>query len=1011
VQFLELIILNMQKNEFLQCKKIRIIFPVIIFLFTCSLYSATGSLWGKQDLRVTKTQWFDIIYTPKSSALAAVMYENADRIYEEVAGQYDMVPEFRMPMVITPGVDNLNAFWTSAPYNHIVIYDTSIAEIGELSTYSETLLSVFRHELTHAVTNNMKNKEWKRVTKIFGDPLVPGMLLVSTGISEGATLTSESADGEGRLNDEYAKHPVKQAKIEGKFPSYYDVKGSSDKYPYGSAYYFNGAFHQWLQDNYGMEAYAKFWFNVVNGKKTFINSNFKLAFGVGIKEAWKKFAEEYSVPEINSNPLSVSEVKDFFVPDSEKYSRLNNSGSRYASLCSSNQSVFWIDSSCNKVQTVPVSKIGEKSVKPKTLFSLAGLEEISVSKDERFMAVSFYSQNGAGTKALIKIYDLKKKKFVTVKESGLKNGAIIQYKDDYYLVANKYESPDNYQVIKKLVFKDDKLVSVEDVSKTVQKMNTFNFEYTQLEDGKFAYIKKEGLDYSICVQNINNVNYLEYNLPEERMVVASLSGNGDKLYFSWTVPDSMPALGILDTKDGSVFLSDKELSGGVFEPVAIPDLSEIVYIGHFYKQNRLFAGDFSQHYDEVLDAQEISASEIETAANKEKEQLPELEYENYKSIDYIKRGLFIPFSAYETEYFGKNSTYTSGIASYILGATYITSNPWSNGSNDLYQLTGGWNYLNNSFGIGLTANLGTDTQLFTSAIDVKNEFDSNGWKLSSGKLSLSGLVYIGNITYFTYINESAAKIGRQDVKNKELTMLDEFRFWDSSYFNCCSPSSDTIYTSLSNLLTIGISNVHKINDSRYNKAGVTALLGAELRKDDAITGDPVTYINNFNLYPVLKAYIPGLFPIRLNYELLPLQSIYGYTNNSYKAGRSIMDFKAETILFGREIQRSVPFLSALYLNDIYISMGYAFTLGTAGMEKVGFQLSYLPDYISGALDNKGKVLDSVYLKVALELTPNLGLFANSAYKMNFYTMISYTMNGVAENKLPLNFFIGTTANF
>ena len=237
----------MMKNNVKKAKKsvnCRQQIALLAVFFLCAQLSAhTGMLWGEKNLRVAKTKWFDIIYPARCEESASILYEKADSVYEEVTAQYGLTPSFRMPVVITPAVEKFNAFWEAAPYNHIAIYDTGVSAESEIAVFSETLISVFRHELTHAVTYNMKNGFWRFMGNVFGDCIAPGMLSVTTGMAEGATVTSESAAGEGRLNDEYSKHFVKQAKIEGKFPSYHDVSGASDVAPGGAPYYFNGAFH------------------------------------------------------------------------------------------------------------------------------------------------------------------------------------------------------------------------------------------------------------------------------------------------------------------------------------------------------------------------------------------------------------------------------------------------------------------------------------------------------------------------------------------------------------------------------------------------------------------------------------------------------------------------------------------------------------------------------------------------------------------------------------------------
>lgn len=1013
----------MQKNVFRQCKSLKIILKKLFVIgtlcfFSQGVFAGTGSLLGKNNLRVSKTQWFDIIYPPESQTVAAILFEKADEIYAEVTSLYDLTPAFRMPLVITPGTDNLNAFWTAAPYNHIVIYDTSINEVGELSTYSETLLSVFRHELTHAVTNNMKNGYWQVFTKIFGDPVVPGMLTVTSGIAEGATLTSESAAGEGRLNDEYSKHLVKQAKLEGTFPNFYDVQGASDKYPGGTTYFFNGAFHQWLQDNYGMQSYADFWYNLVNINHVFLNSNFKSAFGINIKDAWKQFMADYEVPDIAANPIT-TDIQDFFVPSSAKYSKLNNSGNRYFSLTASDDTLYWIDGVSNKIQYVSFDIFNDDKIRPKTLFTVSGIEKISVSKDNRFLAISYYSGNAAGSSARTKIYDLMNHRMFEVQETGYKNAAIIQADEEYYLVVNKYVSPNNNLIVSHLVCDDKtgRIVELETVRNDVQSLNVYNFDFVQSGNGQFAFIRKSGLNYSIVIENIDGSLSVEYGASKDRFVIGSLSAAGndgtlesDVLYFSWTEPGSMPRLGALDLRAQTIRVSDRDLSGGVYEPVRCGN--QLVYSGHFFRENRLFrAVDFtdSGEYTELI-TDVTSGHDVEIAGTSSDIPLL-LDYEPYNPFKFLTRGIFVPASIYETEYFGCNSKYISDVSMYLLGATYISANPWTDGNNDLFILTGGWNYLNNSFGIDLTVLLGTDTPLLSSTIDIKNEFDDSGWKMTSGEYSVSSSIDFGNISYLLFRNDLAIRIGRQDRRLKQLTISDEFRFFDQNYFKCCSPKDNTIYSSVSERFTIGYSNAHKAGSMRYSKAGLTATLGFEYKKDQSLGSNPVTYTSGFNVYPAVKAYLPWLFPTQINLDILPAASLFGYTKNISKAGRSIIDVKTESVLFVQEVQKALPVVHQLFLNDVNITAGYAYTLGSAEMNWVGCQMAYLGDYLDGAFKGNACHMDSIYLKANVEFTPNIGMLANSSYKMTFYSMFVYSLRACEPMKNPFSIYMGLQTNF
>ena len=92
----------------------------LVFSLLCAVLFAHGGMFsGEKKLRVVKTQWFDIIYPERCEASAAILFAKADGVYEEVTAQYGLTPAFRMPVIITPAVEQFNAFWTAVPYNHI----------------------------------------------------------------------------------------------------------------------------------------------------------------------------------------------------------------------------------------------------------------------------------------------------------------------------------------------------------------------------------------------------------------------------------------------------------------------------------------------------------------------------------------------------------------------------------------------------------------------------------------------------------------------------------------------------------------------------------------------------------------------------------------------------------------------------------------------------------------------------------------------------------------------------
>ena len=1016
---------NLKKCNSKICKKLIAVFTLL--LLCAGLFAHGGMLSGEKKLRVVKTKWFDIIYPERCEASAAILYEKADQVYDEVTAQYGLTPAFRMPVVITPAVDQFNAFWTAVPYNHIAIYDTGSSGASELAVFSETLLSTFRHELTHAVTFNMKNGFWRFMGAVFGDEVAPGMLSVTSGMAEGATVTSESANGEGRYNDEYAMHPVKQAKIEGKFPAYHDVSGASDVSPYGAAYYFNGAFHGWLQEQYGMEAYAEFWYRVVNGKNFTIAGAFKKAFGVKLRRAWKLFEEEYEVPAVEANPVSAGLAEDFFITDGTDYSSLNNAGSLYSSLSAAGEKLIWLDSLGSRVFYVDKEiaadnfdeLTGLAGIKPKKLFSMRGLQDVSLSNDGRFIAASYLTDNPATIRARVKIYDLERKSFYSVKDKGLKDAAILSAADGYYLIAQKYLAQTySISVYKIKLSKDGRITGLEPYSEVKLGEEELPYEFTPLDDGTFAWLKKEHLNYSLCISGPDGALIREYAFPAG-MPVRSLSYFDGDFYFSYAQKGTLPRPGMLDLVTEQLTLSDSDISGGVFEPVFWNE--KLVYIGEFYRQNRILclndaglpAGEAIEleNLAENTESDEMSDGEDDLLATQSEEaEKISLPSKAYNPFSYLYRGMVIPMGRYSPDYIGPNASAEQ--TAYLIGLTYITGKPWTSGSADLYQLTAGYSLDTDAVGVAFAATKGLDTGLLQTQTEIKSEFDANGWKQGGGSFVISSSLGIGTNSKITLANSSTALAGYKD-----------------EYFY-----------SVQDVVSLTFSNARRAGPGRFENLGFALTASYGGRKDANFTGDAEPYVDMSVLAGAAAFYIPRIvpieskygytynFPATLQFSLFPTTSIYGYTsfgygeNNDadeterkYKAGvgRVLFDTKAEIVLFSMDIQKAIPGVTIFYLNDFNVSGGYAAT-GTAGSVNYdGFQTAKIGEYFKALADGSGYYLDSVYVKAALDFTPNLGRFANQAFKMSIYTVYSYTLH--SANKLKeeerLKLSLGFDLNF
>ena len=976
----------MQKSGLIQCKKAlgrRVFLLLAVMLLCAQLNARSGMLWGEKNLRVLKTQWFDIIYPERSSESAAVLYERVDGIYEEVCEQYGLQPYLRMPVIITPAVHKYNAFWTAVPYNHIAIYDTGESGSSELAVFSEAMLSTFRHELTHAVTYNMKNGGWRLAGKIFGDFLVPGMFSITSGMAEGATLTSESAAGEGRLNDEYAKHYVKQAKIEGKFPSYHDVSGSADIAPGGAPYFFNGAFHQWLQDNYGMEPYTEFWYRVVNGKNITISGAFKKSFGIKLQQAWKQFYESYEIPEVKADPVEAGISSDFC--------RLY--GSQYASLTAANNTIVWLDYNSNRVYTA------DSEGRIKKLFAQYGLTDVRLSNDGRFIAVSYFNTNTGTPIARVKIYDMQTRSFFYIKEKGLKDAVPVFSDGHYYLVAQKYFSQHYSLYISELKLSEDgrHLKSAVPVAELKQPADLIPYAFTATgdENSAFAWLKKDRMKYSLCLSDAQGNILQEYSFPEG-MTVRSLSYSPDDngtFYFSYAVKGSLPRLGKLEASTGRVELSSQDISGGVFEPVLWN--GSLVYAGEFFRETRLFTMNDVQFDSQAQLAAAVTLAAPSDSPDSDSENTDSsilLESKPYNPLAYFTRGMFIPISTYALDSFSITSNPASWKEQLFLGATYITANPWAYASSDLYLVTAGWNPFSERFGAEIQLRKGSSSSLFNSQLTLKSDFDTIGWKQSSGSFAFALQFQAGNNSVISFRNTTTSIIRRK----KDFT--------------------EPLYYLIQDISDLQYSNIKKAGAGRHQYSGFA--LGTEFS---------VNYDSkfDFSLGAYSKICIPHLLPFESKFgytynlpvvftaKILPSKTSYAYTYLDKSPGRVFLEGSVESTLFAMEIQKAVPGITAVYLNDFYISAGYAACAAAGDATKSGFQPFYLKKYFESFSNQTGVFLDSVYLKAGIELTPNIGMLASSAYKMNFYSIISWAFHNeksVKKNK-KLKVAFGADINF
>lgn len=943
-------------------KKIVSLF-IAVFLFTSAAFSYEGLFWGESELRSVKTQWFEIIY-PKSSEIAArLLYENADSIYQELSDLYQVEMTASMPVVIVPGQEQFNAYFSTAYYNHIVLYDT--LPDSEMEVFSEDFLSTFRHELTHAFTFNMKNGFWRFIGAVFGDAYSPGTIFVTSGMAEGATLTSESEKGEGRLNDEYYSQMIRQAKIEGKYPAFDDMQGAREAYPFGAYYNFNGAFHQWLQKEYGMKLYSKWWWNVVNMKGFFpFQANmFKKTYGISIYDAWAAFRDTIYIPKLHT--LESLKVLDAF-SEKHKVSFTNKGGSVYSDLCATENGVYYVEKKTGAVWRL---KNGHR----RRLFSLSNIDRITASDDGQYLAIEYWNLNQPQVKARVRLYNTKTRRWFEVEtDEGFKNLSLIKIDGAYFLSGVKFCGQKRKLSLYKIDEENGRVNNAFEIESTDLPINSYVDCITDLGNGKVAWLEKSGdengLLWKLVLSDAMTFEkekvYSMPDYPSFRMTGLSYNSDSNSLLFSWIQKDSLPRLGQLDLSSETFTLWKDDISGGIYNPCVTN--GKIFFEGHFFEENRIFVfEELSSNFDQlqaVIEKEkepELGQEELQDiTAVEEPESLPS---EKINPFKYYKDGMFIPLSTLSYTNIDIDSINRKKEYPLPIGVTYISQTPWD--SNQITLSVGADFDTENTdqsnpdvnwahYGTSLVVSGGTSSSLFSYDLNLKAVFDKEG--LFQAETGGTGQVIFNaaNNLYLISAGTLSAAFDNRDY------------FVDSKFINAISLKCKT-------------------------GPGLYEDLGADLYTDIIFVRmgrlDTEEYEQAVNYSPALNIYIPKLIPI-VCYKDFTYNLPIVLKGRLFSNWESIATGSANLILFDYQIQKS---LGPAFFTAINLSTGYQGAVGFRTLEDqnnyASWMVGNLPAIFELAKNGRLAYRDEIFGKITLSAI----FFNTDVLKFDFYAKYSW----------------------
>jgi hypothetical protein len=518
--------------------------------------------------RVIETEHFDIIFPRESESSARLLASYADRVYEEVSGLLGIEVHSRIPVTFTPHTDLFNGYMNPVPYPHIMLFDTPMDP--EWTSFADNLESLFRHELTHAVSLSSRGPFLGLLHRVFGGWVYPAGINAPLFMVEGVTLSFESLSGFGRANDPLVKHKLRQALYEDKLLTPFQASGVYDLPGQEGAWYeYGGLFSAWLQKNYGMEKYARLWqalgggfyFSFFAYRSGFYHF-FKDIYGMDFMHAWNDFGSSLALEGLEE---SAGELPVF--------SRRGSRQGFIKALDGSGDLIYALDSREQKIH-VYNARTGSAAV----LNAGDGSSyDIDVSPDGSFFLLSGYRYAGDRALAVVREYDAD-----TGRKTGRSFGGL--YKARYFrdgVIALRSELHNTSIVYEGFDGRRETLLRGNE---------GLVFSGPQaLDDERIVFIAaRRGVRELWLYNYVSHELFRFETLPEEAGLWRYMRGLGvseGKILFSYNDDDRMYKLALIDPLTLEAVFSGRDFSGGVFSPVLAD--GSVYYRGAFFSRDGL----------------------------------------------------------------------------------------------------------------------------------------------------------------------------------------------------------------------------------------------------------------------------------------------------------------------------------------------------------------------------------------------------------------------------------------
>lgn len=593
-------------------------FLLSLFIISSLAYSETlfDNAWG---LKQVSTKYFEIIYPNASSNTVKRLLTYADKEYERLGNLFGMKHIERLTLVVTPDVELINGMFSSMPYNSIILYD--FLDNASLLPFDDYFYNLFLHELTHAISLNLRNDFWYFFRRVLGTYISPHEWQIPAWMSEGVTVSMESSDGDGRSNDPRSKALLAQHMLEEKFQRV-DQVSPMRVYPKKANlhYIYGGLFNTYLQQKYGWEKYKKLWYNNNNLiiPYTFCFS-FENIYGKSIENMWLEFSFQYRLTNV-IKPEEKILAKGII-----------------SSLKSDGKNLYYSETKKKNIYKLFPEK-GKKSI----LIDQSG--DFSIDREKSLLYIKETTLLYKTYKSKTKIFDINKKRFLQQKFERI----------------SKVDSSNDRIIAIEAERHFTSLILLENGNKNIiLKGNEYTFfDNPLLLEDKIFFILIESNRRSIAMLD-ENKNIFLYQFPENVWIDEIVKSNG-KILFNFYLKDriSLSRLGILDYKANEIYLQKEDFFGGIQSPVEIgndlyylkrlTDYDEVASLKDY--KNKI---NFDRIYVEKIKFELKETEKIDIVLNSK----------NYNPLPYLiphySIPLIIPYPVNENNYIPLTFFYTS----------------------------------------------------------------------------------------------------------------------------------------------------------------------------------------------------------------------------------------------------------------------------------------------------------------------------------------------------------------